>query len=60
MLQVPDWGGHGRTFGKFWNLDPVIAAVKVSEESTPTLGCEVITLPQIYVRKKVTFAFMYI
>lgn len=34
------------------NLDLVIVAVRVSEDSVPTLGHKAVTLSQIYIRKK--------
>lgn len=42
------------------NLDLVIVAVRVSEDSVPTLGHKAVTLSQIYIRKKKKFAFIYL
>lgn len=50
-------GCPGRRVRNFQKLGLIILAVKASEECISPPGCELITLSQMYVRKR---AFMYI
>lgn len=59
MLQICDWRCPKILVVEFWKLHLVIVAVKVSDESIPTLDCKVIILSQISVRNNLAYMHVW-